>query len=318
LRPRDASLSPFRLGPYEVRAKMGEGGMATVYAGRRVGEGPGPEVVAIKMIREELARDAEFVTMFMDEAKIVLRLRHPNVAAYYELGHEGRHLYLVMELLLGQSLWSVWEACRSRKVRLRYAHVAWICARVAEGLHHAHELSDDQGRPLGIVHRDVNPSNVFVTYDGEVKVIDFGLAKAAHRASRTAAGVVKGKAAYMSPEQAVGAPVDRRTDIFALGIVLWELGCDRRLFKYADDVESLRRVDAAHVPDATRLVADFPPELWAVARKALARDREKRYPSAAAMAQDLDAFVRRAGTGMGPAIVAEVMGALFELDRAST
>lgn len=309
---------PFRLGPYEVRAKMGEGGMAIVYLGRKVAEGPGPDLVAIKMIRDELARGPEFVTMFMDEAKLVERLRHPNVVRYFELGREGPHLYLAMELLLGQSLFGLWQACRARKVRLRYDHIAWICARVADGLHHAHDLADDQGRPLGIVHRDVNATNVIVTYDGEVKVIDFGLAKAAHRASKTAAGVVKGKVAYMSPEQAVGRPVDRRTDVFALGIMLWELGCDRRLFRSgddADDVETLRRVDAAEVPDATKLVADFPPELWRIARKALARDPDRRYPTAAAIAGDLDAFVRGMGTGAGAPALAEVMIALFGEDR---
>jgi serine/threonine protein kinase len=310
---RDAS-SPLRLGPYELGAKLGEGGMAAVYLGRRAGEGPAPELVAIKMIREELARDAAFVTMFLDEAQIASRLRHPNVVRTYEHGREGLHVYLAMELLRGQSLWSVRDACRSRKVRLRYDMIAWICARAAEGLHHAHDLTDEEGRPLGIVHRDVNATNVFLTYDGEVKVIDFGLAKAAHRASRTAAGVVKGKVAYMSPEQAVGAPVDRRTDVFALGIMLWELGCDRRLFRHADEVETLRRVHAAEVPDPTRLVADFPPELWRIARTALARDPEARYPTAAAMARDLDAFVRAAGTGMAQATLAEVMGSLFPRD----
>ena len=205
--------------------------MAEVYVARRV-EGPGAgEIVAIKMIREQFARSHEFATMFMDEARIVSRLRHPNIIRYYELGTDTQQLFLAMELLFGQSLWSLWEACRARGVRLRYETIAWIGARAAEGLHHAHELRDESGQALDIVHRDVNATNIFVTYDGEIKVIDFGLAKAANRASKTAAGVIKGKVAYMSPEQAVGAPVDRRTDVFALGTTLWELGCDRRLFK---------------------------------------------------------------------------------------
>jgi serine/threonine-protein kinase len=308
-------VSPFRLGPYEVRAKIGEGGMATVFVGRRVDGSAGPAVVAIKMVRDELARSGDFVTMFLDEAKIVSRLRDPNIVQYFELGGEGGHLYLAMELLLGQSLLSVWDACRARKVRLRYDMIAWVAARVAEGLHHAHELADADGHPLGIVHRDVNATNAFLTYDGQVKVIDFGLAKATHRASRTAAGVVKGKVAYMSPEQAVGGTVDRRTDVFALGIMIWELGCDRRLFRRADDVETLRSVHAAEVPDPTKLVDDFPPELWRIARKALARNPDDRYPTAAAMEQDLDAFVVLAGGGMGPAGLADVLGALFGEDR---
>jgi serine/threonine-protein kinase len=303
-----------------VRAKIADGGMATVYVARRLasaGAGSaagGDQVVAIKMIRDDFAKNEEFVTMFMDEAKIVRRLQHPNIVRYYELGNDGGHVFLAMELLFGQSLWNVWEACRSRKVRLRYDMVAWIGARAADGLHHAHELVDEQGRALDIVHRDVNATNLFLTYDGQVKVIDFGLAKAANRASKTAAGIIKGKVAYMSPEQAVGASVDRRTDIFALGTTLWELCCDRRLFKQADEVETLRSVHAADIPDPTTLVDDFPPALWRILQRALARSREKRYATAAELAQDLDAFVNQ-GPGVSEATVADVMRALFAEDR---
>ncbi|MGO9838195.1 MAG: serine/threonine protein kinase [Polyangiaceae bacterium] len=309
--------SPQRLGPYEVRAKIAEGGMATVYVARRVDGGAGGNggIVAIKMIRDEFSRSPEFLTMFMDEAKIVSRLSHPNIVSYQELGNDDGHVFLAMELLIGQSLWSVWEACRSRKVRLRYDVIAWIGARAADGLHYAHEFVGDDGHALEIVHRDVNATNVFVTYDGQIKVIDFGLAKAANRASRTAAGVIKGKVAYMSPEQAVGASVDRRTDVFALGTTLWELACDRRLFKHSDDVETLRSVHAAVVPDPTKLVDDFPEELWRILRRALERMRESRYPTAAELARDLDAFARTAGTGVNDSTVADVMGALFADDR---
>jgi eukaryotic-like serine/threonine-protein kinase len=306
-----------RLGAYELRAKIADGGMAEVHVGRRiVGPGAG-EVVAIKTIREQFARNKEFVTMFMDEARIVARLRHPNIIRQLELGTDDGELFLVMELLFGQSLWSLWDACRARGVRLHYDTIAWIGARVAEGLHYAHELVDEQGRPLDIVHRDVNATNIFVTYDGEIKVIDFGLAKAANRASKTAAGVIKGKVAYMSPEQAVGAPIDRRTDVFALGTTLWELACDRRLFKRSDDVETLRRVHAAEVPDATRIVDGFPPELWRILERALARDKQQRYRTAAELARDLDATARAMGTGgAGAAPVAKVMRELFAEDQA--
>ena len=310
--------APIRhLGGYELRAKIADGGMAEVHVGRRIG-GPGAgEVVAIKMIREQFARNREFVTMFMDEAKIVARLRHPNIIRYHELGSDGDQLFLAMELLFGQSLWSLWDACRAHAVRLRYDMIAWIGARVADGLHYAHELVDEQGRPLDIVHRDVNATNIFVTYDGEIKVIDFGLAKAANRASKTAAGVIKGKVAYMSPEQAVGAPIDRRTDVFALGTTLWELACDRRLFKRTDDVETLRRVHAAEVPDATRIVDGFPPELWRVLERALARDKDRRYGTAAELARDLDRTARARGSdGTGPAPIAKVMRELFAEDQA--
>src|SRR5262249_9767193 len=156
-------------------------------------------------------------------------------------------------------------------------------ARVAEGLHHAHELRGEDGAPTDLVHRDMNASNIFVTYDGHVKIIDFGLAKAIGRVSKTAAGVVKGKRAYMSPEQAVGRHLDRRTDVFALGTTLWELSVDRRLFKGSDDLDTLKRVYAGIVPDPTELVADFPPGLWKVLRRALAREVNDRYPTALAL-----------------------------------
>jgi serine/threonine protein kinase len=288
--------------------------MATVYVARRLDAAAG-RIVAIKMIRGEFARDQEFLTMFMDEARIVSRLRHPNIVRYDELGNEDGQAFLAMELLIGQSLWNVWEACRSRGVRLRYDMIAWVGARATEGLHYAHEFVDEGGHGLDIVHRDVNATNVFVTYDGQVKVIDFGLAKATNRASRTAAGVIKGKVAYMSPEQAMGAPVDRRTDVFALGVTLWELACDRRLFKRTDDVETLRRVHAAVVPDPTKLASDFPDELWRILRKALERKRENRYSTAAEFGRDLDAFALQAGAGVSASAVAKVMSELFAEDR---
>jgi serine/threonine-protein kinase len=280
-----------------------------------VREGPDAgRALAVKMIREELARSPEFVAMFLDEARIVAGLRHPNVLRYEELGREGGHPFIAMELLYGQSLWSTWEACRAQRVRLRYPMIAWLGARVADGLHHAHEAHDAQGRPLEIVHRDVNPSNVFLTYDGEVKVIDFGLARAKNRASRTAAGVIKGKVAYMSPEQAIGGVLDRRTDVFALGTTLWEIACDRRLFKHVDEVETLRRVNAAAVPDATAIVAGFPPALWRILERALARELENRYPTADAMARELDELAREGRDASGEAALVEILGALFPGD----
>ena len=163
------------------------------------------------------------------------------------------------------------------------------------------------------MHRDVNATNIFVTYDGDIKIIDFGLAKAANRASKTAAGVIKGKVAYMSPEQAVGAAVDRRTDIFALGTTLWELACDRRLFKHADDVKTLERVHAAQVPDPRAARRWLPAPLWTILQRALARDPDDRYPTAAELARELDAFV--AGT-VDTKVMTEVMRELFAAERA--
>jgi eukaryotic-like serine/threonine-protein kinase len=290
---------PQRVGPYELLGRIAEGGMAVVYVARR-----GTDHVALKMIRDDLARSRAFLEMFRDEAKIVSRLVHPGIVRTFEQGDVDGHAFIAMELLAGRSLWAVWDACRARGVRLRYDMIAWIGARVAEGLHYAHELRDDEGRPLGIVHRDVNPSNIFVTDEGTIKIIDFGLAKAANRASRTATGVLKGKVAYMSPEQAGGEPVDRRTDVFALAVTLWELACDRRLFKGDDDMQTLEQVRSGHVPDPVRLVDGFPPALWDALARALARDPSARTATAADLGRALDALA-------GPAACAPAMAAMM-------
>ena len=319
--PHGSGVAPERLGRYLVGEKIADGGMASVYVGscESAHDGPdgGPsEAVAIKVIRAEFAADEDFLAMFRDEARIAAHLRHPNIVRFLELGSDKGRSYITLELLLGQSLWAVWEACRAGCRRLPYGTIAWIGARIAEGLHHAHEVADECGRSLDIVHRDVNATNVVVTYDGEVKLIDFGLATARDRASKTASGIIKGKVAYMSPEQAVGAPVDRRTDVFALGATLWELGCDRRLFRDADDVETLRRVHAADVPDATRVVAGFPPTLWRILQRALARDRDGRYGSAAEFGRELEAFAAGVGEAAGKHALAGIMRDLFARERA--
>ena len=322
--PRRESI-PTRLGKYEVRAKIGEGGMAAVYLGHFAGGSaisPDPaggqpstsspeRVVALKVIKDEFSLNHDFVNMFLDEAKIVSRLSHPNIVQVFELGCEGTRLFIAMELLFGQSFWHVWNACRERSVRLRYDVIAWLGARAAEGLHHAHDLVDAKGVAQNLVHRDINASNIFVTYDGQVKIIDFGLAKAANRVSKTAAGVVKGKLAYMAPEQAIGKPLDRRCDVFALAISLWEISVDRRLFKGKDDIDTLKRVYAAEVPDPTALVEGYPPQLWAVLKRALSREVSDRHASAAELSRELDACARMEGRVVNAATVAEVMRELF-------
>ncbi len=309
--PTSSPDLPQHIGPYSVVAQIGEGGMANVYLAHREGpEGRLPPV-ALKVIRDEFALNPEFARMFADEARLSTRMLHPNVVRVEESGAIDGRLFLAMEVLSGQSLWKVWQACRERGLRLRYDLAAWIAARAADGLHHAHELRGEDGTPLDLVHRDVNQSNLFVTYEGDVKVIDFGLAKAANRVSQTAAGVVKGKLSYLAPEQVTGAKLDRRADIFALGVALWEVTVDRRLFKGRDDIDTLMRVNRCEVPDATTLVDGYPPALWAIVSKCLAREREHRYGSAQALATDLDVFVRECGQGVGRDSVAEIMHVLF-------
>ncbi len=283
--------------------------MASVYLGRRLGPAIAEDddtFVALKVIKDEFAHREDFVTMFLDEVKLVASLRHPSIVRLLEFGQEGKRLYCALELVMGQSLWRVWDACKMRRSRLRYDWIAHVGARVAGGLHVAHEHQ--------IVHRDVSPSNVLISYDGRIKIIDFGTAKAQHRLSKTTMGVVKGKYAYMAPEQASSSNIDRRADLFALGVTLWELSCDRRLFKRKDDVETLIAVNAAEIPDPCGVVMGYPRPLWRVLRRAMRKEPDKRYPTALEMARELDAYAALEGRKLGQKDVASVLRALFPLE----
>jgi serine/threonine-protein kinase len=318
---RDFPL-PARVGRYELLAKIAEGGMASVYLGRLPGPMGFERPVAVKLMRPEYVQNADFVRMFLDEARLVARLSHPNIVQMLELGEDHGPIgqshggfYIVMECLMGESLLDVWYACQDRQIMLPYDVIAYIGARAAEGLHHAHELRDGSGQNQNIVHRDVTPGNVFITYDGQVKVIDFGVAKALNRLSaQTGYGVLKGKVAYMSPEQARHGQVDRRSDVFSLAVTLWELTTDRRLFKRKTDVDTIIAVSEAQVPDPT-VIPDYPPALWAILRKALAKDPAQRYATAADFARDLEAFAQSMGRTVSAATLAEIMTYLFAAQK---
>jgi eukaryotic-like serine/threonine-protein kinase len=282
---------PKHLGRFEVGAKIGGGGMATVYLGRTERDDGTEQVVALKVIRDEFVNDPQFSGMFIDEAKILARLKHPNVIRTLEYGITGKHRYIAMELLSGRTYADVWDLLVHQGRFMPIELGAWICARVADGLHCAHELVDAKGAPLNVIHRDVNPSNVFLTHGGEVKLIDFGLAKARMRIARSADGIVKGKIPYLAPEQAQGKAIDRRTDVYALGATLWETATMKRLFKRDTDIDTLRAIRDAHVPDVRELVEGFPEALWNIIDKALKPDPDARYATARDMQRALDAFV---------------------------
>lgn len=282
---------PKQLGKYEVGAKIGGGGMASVYIGRATLDDGTEERVALKVIRDELAHDEQFKTMFIDEAKILAQLSHPNVIKTLEYGVTGAHRFIAMELLSGRTYSDVWDLLAVKGEKIPPWLAAWLCARVAEGLHHAHELVDDVGQSLGVIHRDVNPSNIFLTHGGEVKLIDFGLAKARVRLSKSADGIVKGKIPYLAPEQAHGRPIDRRIDVYALGATLWESVTMKRLFKRDTDVDTLRAIREAKVPDVRTLIEGFPADLWYIIEKSLREDRDARYETADDFRKELDEFV---------------------------
>jgi serine/threonine protein kinase len=304
-----------RLGPYEVVAKIAGGGMATVFLGRATGPGDRERIAAVKVIKSELSKQEQFVTMFLDEAKILSRLNHPNITRTLEFGVTGQQHFIAMELLLGRTLLDVWDACVARALPLRLDLAAWICARVADGLHYAHELCDEDGTWLHVIHRDVNPSNIFLTYDGEVKLFDFGLARARGRRHKTESGIVKGKVAYLSPEQLEQLPIDRRTDIFTLGATLWELTTMQRLFKRENDIATALAIKEAKIIDARTLVPLYPESLWQVVKRALAKDRDERYQRANDLSRDLDAFVGRVSETDMPRLVTKVLDDLFPEDR---
>ena len=309
------SKPPARLGRFEVGAKIGGGGMATIYLGRDVQENGAEHLVALKVMKDELANDEQFAAMFVDEAKILARLSHPNVIQTLDFGVErGVHSFIAMELLNGRTVADIYDALKSNDERFELATAAWICARVAEGLHSAHELVDEDGQPLSVIHRDVNPTNIFLTHGGEVKLIDFGLARARVRVSKSAEGIVKGKIPYLAPEQAQGRTIDRRIDVYALGTTLWEMCAMSRLFKRDSDVDTLRAIQAAHVPDLRRDNPDFPEALWKVIDLSLKVDRDERYATAEEMRTDLDAFARK--TGPHAPKVATLVSRLFPGDEA--
>jgi serine/threonine protein kinase len=289
--------------------------MASVYVARLRGAEGFQRAMAIKVLRREFANDRTYQAMFVDEARIAAQLTHPNVVHVYELGRDEGDLYLAMELLLGRSLKDIWAECRARGLRLRGDVVAWLGARVAEALHHAHELSDIDGTPQRLVHRDVNPANVFVTFDGHVKLLDFGLVHGKDRLSKTETGIIKGKVAYMSPEQTLGSVVDRRSDIFSLGATIWELSTDRRLFVGETDVDTLLRIRDAIVDDPTQFIPGYSSLLWLVLRRALARDPVDRYQAASDLARDLDGVARAEGSILQAATMGEILFNLFGAER---
>ncbi|MFO0713260.1 MAG: serine/threonine-protein kinase [Sandaracinus sp.] len=268
------------IGGYEVLAKLKAGGMATLYLGRRKGAAGFSRYVAIKFVHEHLAEDADFVRMFVNEALLQSRISHPNVVHVEELGEtpEGQH-FLVMEYVHGCSLSQLMSKLAKKSRALPLEVAVFVAMQIAAGLHAAHEARDEQGRSLGVVHRDVSPDNALLAYEGHVKLIDFGVAKV-DTANKTSTGMLKGKLRFMSPEQASGREVDRRTDVYALAIVLWEMLTMRRLFAETDQLLLLDAVRNPVVPPPSSVRPDIPPALEAVVMKALSRDPSARYATA--------------------------------------
>jgi serine/threonine protein kinase len=253
------------------------------------------KLVAIKRVRPEYASDPTFVTMFLNEARLAATLDHPNVVRTYDLAEDDGNFFMVMEYLHGESLGRLLNAGGSAGEAIPLVHVLTIALGIAAGLHCAHERRGVDGRRLDIVHRDLSPGNVFITYEGGVKLLDFGIAKATSRTSITLGPMRKGKVSYMSPEQCVGADVDRRSDIFALGVVAWELCTRRRLFRGDNEFAIMNQITTVDAPSPRDHVPDLPLELCEIIARALRRDREERFQTAMAFHDAVETFAARAG-----------------------
>lgn len=288
-----------RYGKYQLLERIGVGGMAEVFKAKVHGAEGFERLIAIKRILPHLVEDDDFVNMFVDEAKIAVRLNHPNIVAIHDLGKIEDTLFIAMEYVLGRDVRAIYDFENERGQRTPIGVACHIVMKMCEALHHAHFATGPRGEPLKVIHRDVSPQNVLLSFDGEVKVADFGLAKARGRIVQTQAGVVKGKLAYMSPEQLKGGEIDHRVDVFGLGIVLFELLTGERLFLGPSDMDTLRRVYEATVPPMRPINPEINPELEAIVLRALAKDRDQRYPTALALHDDLQAFVYSNGCYAG-------------------
>src|SRR6185503_17947788 len=283
-----APNDPVPFGRYYLLGLIARGGMAEVYRAKtQVGQ---RQLLAVKVMRPQLARDAKFVDMFHREGKLAMLLRNRCIVETIELGqYDGRH-YIAMEYIGGRDLTQVLRRCQETQQRIPVPHAVYIAARIAEGLHFAHTLSGADGRPLNIVNRDVSPSNVRLSYDGDVKLLDFGIAQALVKFT-SEIGILKGKFSYMSPEQIRGMPLDARTDVFSTGIILHEMLTTEKLFRGDTEFALMEKVRKAEVPLPSDFNRRVTPELDAISVKALARDVADRYQTAAQLAADLDALI---------------------------
>jgi len=288
--PSIIPVTPF--GKYTLVARLGRGGMAEVFLGFASGPAGFRKPLVIKRILADLQSDDRLVDMFFDEARLAARLHHPHVVQTYEVGRiDGVH-FLAMEYLEGQPLHRILRRCSHRKTNMPAAIAARIAVDALDGLQYAHDLKDFDGTPLGVVHRDISPQNVFVTYDGVVKVLDFGIAKSLTQVVQTRTGAIKGKYAYMAPEQAKGTDVDPRADVWAMGVVLFESVTGQRLFKGETDLATLQASLKAPIPRLADVMPGASPLLGRVIERALTRDLDRRYASAEAMKEDLEHFIR--------------------------
>ncbi|QQR90014.1 MAG: serine/threonine protein kinase [Myxococcales bacterium] len=303
------------IGGYELVELLGVGGMGQVYLARKTGPGGFEKWVALKRIHPKFVGDPTYINMFLDEARIAASIHHPNVAQVYDLGMQGEEYYLTMEYLNGEHLASLLNKLNENGAMLDVELAAFIVAQAARGLHYAHEAKNSAGQKLELVHRDISPQNIFITYGGEVKITDFGVAHAINRISKTRTGGIKGKSPYMAPEQVLGLDMDRRADVFALGAVLWESLIGSRLFQGKTDGEILMKVAKAEIPDPKQFRPDLPQDLVSILLRALAKEPGDRFAHAQAMEEELNRFLHKRTHKVDGVVLSQQMNKMFEDER---
>jgi len=292
---------------YRVLEKIASGGMAEVFRAESAGLEGFKKIVAIKRVLPHLSEKKQFIGMFLDEARLSAHLSHSNVAQVFDIGVGDNTYFIVMEYVDGADLKAIIERHKKQNQLVPIEEACLICVRICEGLAYAHELQDSNGRRIGIVHRDMSPPNVLITRHGEVKIVDFGLAKANSQLEKSEPGIIKGKFSYLSPEAALGKPVDARTDIFAVGIILWEMLAGRRLFMGETDLETVRQVQAARVPPIRQFNPNVTPQLEAVLARSLAQNPGDRYQTARELGQDLTQMMFHLGRPVSSFDIAQLV-----------
>ena len=297
---------------YQILDKLDAGGMAEIYRAKAITLDGFEKAVAIKRILPNLCSNPKFVNMFLDEARLAMHLNHANIVQVFDVGRAQGTYFIVMELVDGYNLRRIFQRLSEVGQRFPVPIALFVVAEMLKGLAHAHDRRDANGNPLGIVHRDVSPPNVLISKGGEVKVTDFGLAKAITQAELTDPGIVKGKFSYLSPEAIDGRAVDHRADIFSAGVVLWELLANRRLFLGKTEMETVDLVQKAEVPSLTLLNPDVPEDLDRMVARSLARDPRKRYHSAREMVDSLTGYLFREGLKVTSYDLAEFLREIYE------
>jgi serine/threonine-protein kinase len=311
---RPPALGRKKVGRYEVIYPLGQGGMASVHVARLVGMAGFERLVALKVIHTHLGAEKSFVEMFLDEARIAAKIHHPNVGEIFEVGEDDGFYYMAGELIMGSNISQLLSQTRKQGVPISHVLSADIASSIALGLHEAHELVDEEGQFLNVVHRDATPRNILISHHGHVKLIDFGVAYARERLTQTENSSLKGKIAYMPAEQIRGEPLDRRSDLFALGVTLYYMVTGHRAFPGENDAERMQKILGNSFKKPSEVDPSVSPELEQIIMTAMSPDREARYPTAAAMGDALEAYARSTDAPVGVRARAGLMKTLFPND----